>query len=489
MLKIFNTLTQRLQPFVPIEQGKVCIYVCGLTVYDYAHLGHARMLVAFDNIVRYLRALRYQVTYVRNITDVDDKILKRAAENHEDFSDLTARFIHAMHEDEAALGIAPPDQEPRATEHIETMISMIETLISKDCAYAANNGDVYFAVSQFPAYGKLSRKKPNELLEGARVAVGELKRDPRDFTLWKAAAEGQVGWDSPWGYGRPGWHIECSAMSTTALGETFDIHGGGADLMFPHHENEIAQSQCATGKTFANCWMHNGPLRVDGDKMAKSLGNFLTVRQVLAQHHTETVRYLFAASHYRSPINYAADSLQQSAESLQGLYHALKGLDMSQAMQLVGSRYERDFNAAMDEDFNTPKALSVLFDLAGEINKQQRVIKAEAGKGKARVATKATTKPAQETAKAARTQAEQLGALLVRLGSILGILQRPAEEFLRWQPGDATVDPAEVERLIAARQQARASKDWQQADQVRAQLESLGVVLEDTPAGTTWRIE
>jgi cysteinyl-tRNA synthetase len=310
MLVLYNTLSQKKEKFLPIEEGKVGIYVCGLTVYDHAHLGHARMLVAFDVIVRYLRASGLEVTYVRNITDIDDKILKRASENNEIFSDLTERFINLMHEDEKALLNIPPDHEPRATAHIDQMIAMIEILVRKDCAYRADNGDVYFSVRNFPNYGKLSKKKMDELLEGARIEVGELKKDPRDFVLWKSSPDDGVGWDSPWGYGRPGWHIECSAMSTESLGNSFDIHGGGSDLLFPHHENEIAQSECATNCKFANYWLHNGPLRVDDKKMSKSLGNFFTLKEVLKKHKAEVVRYFLIASHYRSPINYTEQGLQ-----------------------------------------------------------------------------------------------------------------------------------------------------------------------------------
>ena len=364
-------MTQAKEDFRPIDEGKVRIYVCGLTVYDYTHLGHARMLVAFDVIVRYLRARGFDVTYVRNITDIDDKILQRATENQELFSDLTARFIDAMHEDEKALAILPPDQEPRATGHIEEIISMIEILIDKEFAYSAENGDVYFSIMRFPDYGKLSKKKMDELLDGARIEVGELKQDPRDFVLWKAAGDGGIGWDSPWGYGRPGWHIECSAMSTSALGNNFDIHGGGTDLLFPHHENEIAQSECATDSKFANLWMHNGPLRVDNEKMSKSLGNFFTVREVLKKYSAEVVRHLLSASHYRSPINYSEQSLQQSAKALERFYISLEGLDIENAKSLTNSRFEKTFFAAMDDDFNTAEAFGVLFELVTVINKQK----------------------------------------------------------------------------------------------------------------------
>lgn len=465
MIKIYNTLTQTKEAFKPIDEGKVRIYVCGITTYDYCHLGHARMLVAFDMVVRHLRSRGYEVTYVRNITDIDDKILARARENGEVFSDLTERFITAMHEDERALSILPPDQEPRATAHIEQIIAMIEKLIATDFAYRADNGDVYFSVMQFPDYGRLSKKKMDELLDGARIEVGELKRDPRDFALWKAAADDAVGWDSPWGYGRPGWHIECSAMSTCSLGDTFDIHGGGSDLMFPHHENEIAQSEAASGCTFAKLWMHNGPLRVDNEKMSKSLNNFFTVREVLKEYDGEVVRQLLIASHYRSPINYSEQSLQQAAKVLERLYTALKDLDIANAKSLTNSRFEKAFLAAMDDDFNTPKAFAVLFDMMKEINRQK-----SAGMG---------TGMERDT-----ESASQLGALLVKLGGHLGLLQRQPQDFLRGE-----VDPERVEQLIAAREQARADKDWARADQIRDQLSAMKVVVEDGADGSSWRLD
>ena len=465
MIKIYNTLTQTKEAFKPIDEGKVRIYVCGITTYDYCHLGHARMLVAFDMVVRHLRSHGYEVTYVRNITDIDDKILARARENGEVFSDLTERFITAMHADERALSILPPDQEPRATAHIDEIIAMIEKLIATDFAYRAGNGDVYFSVTQFPDYGKLSKKKLDELLDGARIEVGELKRDPRDFALWKAAADDAVGWDSPWGYGRPGWHIECSAMSTCSLGDTFDIHGGGSDLMFPHHENEIAQSEAASGCTFAKLWMHNGPLRVDNEKMSKSLNNFFTVREVLKEYDGEVVRQLLIASHYRSPINYSEQSLQQAAKVLERLYTALKDLDIANAKSLTNSRFEKAFLAAMDDDFNTPKAFAVLFDMMKEINRQK-----SAGMG---------TGMERDT-----ESASQLGALLVKLGGHLGLLQRQPQDFLRGE-----VDPERVEQLIAAREQARADKDWARADQIRDQLSAMKVVVEDGADGSSWRLD
>ena len=460
MITIYNSLTQRKETFTPIEPGKVGIYVCGITTYDYCHVGHARMLVAFDIIVRHLRWRGYKVKYVRNITDIDDKILNRAKENGELFSDLTERFIKAAHEDEQALSILPPDQEPRATGHIDEIVSMIEILIKNDSAYKADNGDVYFSVKNFPHYGKLSKKKLDELLDGARVEISELKRDPRDFVLWKASPDDGVGWDSPWGYGRPGWHIECSAMSTCCLGNHFDIHGGGSDLLFPHHENEVAQTEAATGETFANIWMHNGPLRVDNEKMSKSLGNFFTVREVLAKYPAEVIRHLLIASHYRSAINYSEQSLEQSSKALTRLYNALNGLDIRKAKSLTNSRFEKAFNVAMDDDFNTPEAFSVLFDMVKEINKE----------------------------KAANPDlANQLGALLVRLGGQLGILQSDPGLFLGYE--EAAVDAAQIEQLIAAREQARADKDWQKADQIRAQLTALKVIVEDGSGGSRWRIE
>lgn len=436
------------------------MYVCGLTVYDYSHIGHARMLVAFDVVVKYLRYLGYQVTYVRNITDIDDKILRRASENGEYFEDLTARFIQATHEDEAALFVTRPDQEPRATAHIGEIIAMIEKLIKSEHAYRADNGDVYYAVRQFADYGKLSNKNLDELLAGARIEVGELKRDPRDFALWKAASDDEVGWDSPWGYGRPGWHIECSAMSTCCLGDSFDIHGGGADLMFPHHENEIAQSEAATGQGFARYWMHNGPVRVDNEKMSKSLGNFFTVRDVLEKYPAEVVRYLLVASQYRSPINYSEQGLEQAAAGLERLYLALRDINVQDAMDLANSRYEKAFREAMDDDFNSAEAMGVLFELARDINKCKEQDAEQAGK---------------------------LARLLVRLGGVLGILQGSADAFLT--RGAEGVDAALIDDLIAQRKQARADKNWALADEIRDRLTAMKVVVEDGADGSRWRIE
>jgi len=460
VLKIYNTLTHQKEEFKPIEPGKIRMYVCGLTTYDYSHIGHARMLVAFDVIVRYLRASGFAVTYVRNITDVDDKIIQRAKENNEPFNELTDRFIAFMHDDEKALNVSPPDIEPRATAHIKDIISIIEQLISKGFAYVAENSDVYYAVNKFQNYGKLSRKNPEELLAGARIDIEESKRDPRDFTLWKQAKEGEPGWDSPWGYGRPGWHIECSAMSSCCLGETFDIHGGGSDLMFPHHENEIAQSEAASGKKFVHTWMHNGPVRVDDEKMSKSLGNFFTIREVLKKYPAEVIRYFLLSSHYRSAINYSEENLQTAYGALERFYNALKGIETTQHDAVENSDYEKRFHTAMDDDFNTPEAIGVLFELVREIN---RVKDSDA------------------------RQAEQLVALLKKLGGVLGILEMPAEEFLR--KGSADIDAEHVETLIAQRKQARADKDWPKADQIRDELTALNVVLEDKDGVTTWRIE
>lgn len=463
-MQIYNTLSRKKEAFTPIEAGKVKMYVCGMTVYDYCHLGHARVLVAFDVISRYLRAKGYELNYVRNITDIDDKILRRADENGEDYTALTERFITAMHEDAERLGIAPPDAEPRATGHIEDILAMIARLIERGFAYAADNGDVYYRVSRFEGYGKLSGKKPDELLSGARIAVDEAKEDPRDFALWKAAKSGEVSWPSPWGEGRPGWHIECSAMSTCCLGDNFDIHGGGPDLVFPHHENEIAQSEAATGKPYANTWMHAGAVRVDNEKMSKSLGNFFTIREILDKYHPEVVRYFLISSHYRSAINYSEDNLQIARQNLERFYHALKGLPVEPVTPYnelpADNRYVQRFDAAMSDDFAAPEALAVLFDLVRELNN-----------------ARAAGEDAAVTEQA---------ALLRSLGAILGILGCEAEAFL--QAGSAgELSAEEIESLIAERVQAKKDRDFARADGIRAQLLEGGVVLEDSREGTTWR--
>jgi cysteinyl-tRNA synthetase len=459
MLKIYNDLTNRKEEFKPLQEGKVKMYVCGMTVYDLCHLGHARVMVVFDVVYRYLKARGYEVTYIRNITDIDDKIINRANENGEPFGDLTGRFIQAMHEDSEALGILPPDGEPRATAHMDEILAMIQALIERGHAYAADNGDVYYSVSSFDGYGKLSGKSLEDLQAGARVEVGEVKRDPLDFVLWKAAKPGEPCWSSPWGDGRPGWHIECSAMSTCCLGDTFDIHGGGADLTFPHHENEIAQSEGATGKPFVNYWMHNGFVRINDEKMSKSLGNFFTVREILNRYQAEEVRYFILTSQYRSPLNYDDEHLDNARHALTRFYTALRGLP--QARAAGGEGFREDFFAAMDDDFNTPEALAALFELTREINRVR-------GEGEG--------------------QAAELAALLRELGGILGILQDDPEAYLRGGAGgdDGLSDQA-IDEMIRQRQEAKAAKEWAEADRIRDELKARGVVLEDSPQGTTWR--
>ena len=462
-LQVYNTLHRRKELFRPIAPGKIRMYVCGITVYDLCHIGHARVMVCFDAIVRYLRSRGWDVTYVRNITDIDDKILNRAAENGEPFDALTARMIEAMHEDERALAVLPPDIEPRATGHIDDILDMIGTLVDGHYAYAADNGDVYYRVKRFPEYGKLSGKNPDELLAGARVDPDEAKEDPRDFALWKAAAPGTVGWPSPWGWGRPGWHIECSAMSTCHLGATFDIHGGGPDLPFPHHENEIAQSEAATGKTYVHYWMHAGPVRVDDEKMSKSLGNFFTIREVLERYHPEVVRYFLLSSHYRSPINYSEDNLREARAALDGLYFALRGRTggVTPPEDVFASEHGRRFAAAMDDDFNTREAIAVLQDLSGAINQCAR-----------------------EDGDTAPLVSELLG-----LGAILGLAQQDPGAYFQGANGGGGYDAAAVERLIAERNQARAARDFHRADAIRDQLKGAGIVLEDAGGTTRWRRE
>ena len=457
-LAIYNTLTKQKELFKPLVGNQVRMYVCGMTVYDYCHIGHARVMVAFDVVTRWLRHRGYEVNYVRNITDIDDKIIQRAVENGEPFTALTERMIAAMHEDEARLNVLRPDQEPRATGHIDGMFQMIQTLIDKGYAYAPGNGDVYYRVHKFTEYGKLSRRKLDDLQSGARVEVDEAKESPLDFVLWKAAKPGEPSWTSPWGEGRPGWHIECSVMSTCCLGDSFDIHGGGPDLVFPHHENEIAQSEAATGKQYAATWMHAGAVRVDGEKMSKSLGNFFTIREVLAKYHPEVVRYLLVASHYRSPINYSEDSLREARSALERFYNALKGLPEVPAS--AGERFVERFNQAMDDDFNSPEACAVLFDMAREVNR-----------------LRSTDLPA----------AAALAARMRELAGILGVLQMEPEAYLK---AGATnkVDAVAIEALIEQRIAAREAKDWAESDRIRDQLTAMGVVLEDGKGGTGWRL-
>ena len=467
MLQIYNTLTRRKETFTPIEAGKVRMYVCGMTVYDYCHLGHARVMVAFDVVARYLRHLGYEVTYVRNVTDIDDKIIQRANENGETISELTGRFIAAMHEDERALGVLPPDIEPHATQSIDDIIAMIRTLVDKGLAYIGGSGDVFYAVADFPGYGALSGKQIEDLRAGERVDVDGAKRDPLDFVLWKMAKPGEPSWESPWGPGRPGWHIECSAMSTRCLGHHFDIHGGGMDLQFPHHENEIAQSEGATGETFVNVWMHNGFVRVNEEKMSKSLGNFFTVREILGRYRPEVVRFFILNSHYRSPLNYCDENLDEALAALTRLYTALRGLDMTAATRTSMSSpammaLEQRFQAAMDDDFNTAEAIAVLFEGAREVNRLK-----------------------SEQADLAPVVAGQLKAM----AGVLGLLQTEPEEFFKAGSGGAgsTLDDLAIEALIQQRLDARSNKEWAEADRIRKLLGEEGVILEDAAGRTTWR--
>jgi len=455
MLKIYNTLAREKQTFKPIVAGKVSMYVCGMTVYDFCHLGHARVMVVFDMVSRWLRASGYDVTYVRNITDIDDKIIKRAHENNETIAQLTQRFIDAMDEDSAKLGVIRPDIEPKATEFVDGMLGMIAALVEKGFAYPATNGDVFYAVNKFEGYGKLSGKSLEDLRAGERVEVDSFKRDPMDFVLWKAAKPGEPSWDSPWGKGRPGWHIECSAMSSHHLGRHFDIHGGGQDLQFPHHENEIAQSEAAhshDGKPcqMVNYWMHNGFVRVDDEKMSKSLGNFFTIRTVLEKYDAEVVRFFILRAHYRSPLNYSDQHLDDARSALTRLYTALRGAEVVDAAVDWLHPQAARFKAAMDDDFNTPEALAVLFDLANEVN---------------------------------RTKDAESLRLLKGLASVLGLLQRNPDAFLQGET-DGALD---VEALIQARLAAKKNKNFTEADAIRKQLAEAGIVLEDTPQGTTWR--
>ena len=473
MLNLYNTLTRQKEAFSPIDPANVRMYVCGMTVYDYCHLGHARVMVVFDMIARWLRECGYPLTYVRNITDIDDKIIARAAENGETIGELTARFIAAMHEDADALGVLRPDLEPKATENIPQMIAMIESLIQKGKAYLAANGDVYYAVREFPAYGQLSGKSLDDLRAGERVEVDGFKRDPLDFVLWKAAKAGEPAWESPWGQGRPGWHIECSAMSENLFGDTFDIHGGGADLQFPHHENEIAQSVGASGHTCGHdhtlthhgkpvashvkYWLHNGFIRVDGEKMSKSLGNFFTIRDVLKKYDPEVVRFFILRAHYRSPLNYSDAHLDDAKGALARLYTALKNTPPAGlALSETANDYTRRFYAAMDDDFDTVKAVAVLFELAKEINK---------------------------------TQSAELSGCLKALAGVLGLLQREPHEFLQSGAPDNGLSADAIEALIAQRNLARANKNWAESDRIRDELAAQGVVLRDAGGETTWTRE
>jgi len=460
MLTIYNSLTRQKEKFEPVEPGKVRMYVCGITAYDYCHIGHARMILVFDMVVRYLRFRGYEVTYIRNITDIDDKIIERSKENGEAFDELTERFIRAMNEDFTALNVALPDAEPRATAHIDQIITMIAELMHNGYAYQAENGDVFYDVSAFKEYGKLSGKNIEKLRAGIRVDVQEVKDDPVDFVLWKAQKPGEPGWDSPWGRGRPGWHIECSAMSTHCLGNDFDIHGGGQDLQFPHHENEIAQSIGAGSETFVNTWMHNGFVRVDDEKMSKSLGNFFTIREVMEQYQPEVIRFFILSSHYRSPLNYSGGHLDEAKAGLTRLYTAIRDVDPRRGDVVV--EYKDRFEQVMDDDFNTREAITILHEIAGELNK--------------------LTDSADE-------RALNLARTLSELGGVLGIMQLTADEFWRGNKANTGITPEQIGRLIDERAKAKQNKNYAAADRIRDGLTEKGVLLEDRADGTTWRMK
>ena len=458
MLKIYNTLSKKKEEFQPIDANQVGIYVCGMTVYDFCHMGHARVMVMFDVITRHLRRNFPSVKYVRNITDIDDKIITRAIENNEDIYSLTNRFIDAMHEDETSLGVLSPDIEPRATDSIGKMIEMIESLSNKGLAYQGTNGDVFYSVRKFTEYGKLSGKNLDDLMAGARVDVESHKKDPLDFVLWKKAKSDEPSWESPWGNGRPGWHIECSAMSNHFISNHFDIHGGGMDLTFPHHENEIAQSEGANDCKFVNTWMHVGFVNIDDEKMSKSLNNFFTIRDVLKTYDGEALRYFLISSHYRSPLNYSETNIESAQSALLRLYNAIKGLNHhSFNPELIEVDYETRFNAALNDDFNTPMALSILFEIAKQINIER------------------TTNPIKASA---------LSSQLVKLGNYIGILNHNADEYLK-QGSD--LSESEISKKIDQREAARNSKDFAMSDQIRDELLELGIILEDSANGTTWR--
>lgn len=458
-MQIYSSLSQQKQTFKPLDDNRIGMYVCGITVYDYCHIGHARTVVAFDVIFRYLKHKGYDVHYVRNITDIDDKIINRANEHGESITDLTERFTHAMHEDFDALGVERPTEEPRATAYMTHMINMIKTLIDKNHAYVAPNGDVYYDVNSFKDYGKLSHRKLDDMRAGERVDINESKRDPMDFVLWKMAKHDEPHWNSPWGKGRPGWHIECSAMATDCLGHSFDIHGGGFDLQFPHHENEIAQSEGATGEIFAHTWMHVGFVNIDDEKMSKSLKNFFTIREVLVDYDPEVVRMFLISSHYRSAVNYSTANLTKARGALERLYTSLRGRKLDGALPAQDNWDER-FVLAMDDDFNTPEAIAVLFDLAREINRLK------------------DQQPAQ---------ADFLAMKLKHLGSILGVLQNDPEVFMQGALDDEDFEAKWVHDLITERNQARLVKNFKRSDEIRDELLARGVVLEDGPNGTTWR--
>ncbi|MGO2012151.1 MAG: cysteine--tRNA ligase [Pseudoalteromonas sp.] len=457
MVHIYNTLTRQKEQFKPMVDGKIGMYVCGITIYDYCHIGHARTFVGFDVIVRYLRHIGYDLNYVRNITDVDDKIIQRASENGETINELTLRMTKAMHEDFDNLNMLRPDIEPTVTNHMPEIIAMVERLVAKGHAYVAADGDVLFDVSTFKQYGALSQQDLTMLQSGSRVEVAQDKEDPLDFVLWKKAKTGEPSWPSPWGEGRPGWHIECSAMSSKHLGEHFDIHGGGSDLQFPHHENEIAQSCCANSGNYVNTWIHTGMVQVNKEKMSKSLDNFFTVREVLKAYDAESVRYFLISGHYRSQLNYSQENLDQARSSLERIYTALRGVEPI-ACELEGNEYVAKFRKAMNDDFNTPEALPVLFELAKELNRVKEINAVQAG---------------------------QLAYILRSIGEVLGVAQQVPDTFL--QGGQTDNEVAEIEALIVKRNEARAGKDWGAADEARDALNALGVILEDSAGKTTWR--
>ena len=459
MLTIYNSLTRQKEVFEPIVPGQVRMYVCGMTVYDFCHIGHARVLVVFDVVYRFLKHLGYEVTYVRNITDIDDKIINRANEAGEEYFQLTERFIQAMHEDADALGVLRPDQEPRATETIEEMLDMIASLIKEGYAYQTDNGDVYFEVSKFDSYGRLSGKVVEEMRPGERVEPDPHKRAPGDFVLWKAAKPNEPSWPSELGKGRPGWHIECSAMSRSLLGNHFDIHGGGQDLQFPHHENEIAQSEACNGEKFVNYWMHNGHVQVNEEKMSKSLGNFFVLREVMENYRAEEIRYFMLSSHYRSPLNYSDEQLNNARAALQRLYATLLDTDTVEIPK--NSEYQQRFEAALKDDFNTAEALAVLFDLVREINRIKQ---------------------------SGTDEQHALASLLRFLGGIVGLMQSDPEGYLKSQAGQGDgLNDTEVDALVEQRWQARLDKDWAKADQLRDQLTAAGIEIEDGVDGTRWR--
>ena len=451
MLYLYNSLTRTKEQFIPLVPGKIGVYVCGVTVYDDCHLGHARLLVCFDVIVHYLRSQHYEVTYVRNITDIDDKIIARASERGVSIDELTSHYIDAMQQDLAKLNIVSPDSEPRATGHVNNIIQLIERLLVKGSAYSTETGDVCYQVSSFAEYGKLSNKDTDSLISGSRVEIAKEKRSPLDFVLWKRAKPGEPSWQSPWGEGRPGWHIECSAMALSELGEQFDIHGGGVDLQFPHHENEIAQSEAASGKPFANYWLHVGLLQINNEKMSKSTGNFFTVKDVLQAYHPEVVRYFLLSSHYRSPLNYSEDNLLNAKKALSRLYQSVKDIPILD--EVKDDFWISQFTQAMNDDFNTPIALSVLFQLSHELNKSRSSV---------------------------------LASTLKYLAGLIGLVQEEPTTFL--QSGMASVDKEFIEKLIAERLQARTERNWLRADQLRDELLAHGIELEDGVNGTTWRV-